>query len=103
MKIKTFSNFINEKINSFYTEDVPEENFVFKAETKGKKYCIEVFFDSKWGTYDYWEYKNGKNMGGGSGYRERDIVKRITQIMKDSKEIDGIKYIPSINKLNVKV
>lgn len=77
---------------------------MFKADTKGGKYSIEVREGSNvHGTYyDIYEFTNGKSRGMGVQTNKELLMHKIIDTIIGSKKIDGINYIVSFDNINVK-
>lgn len=77
---------------------------VFKADTKGGKWTIEVRETTgSYGTgYDILEYKNGSLRGMGSHNNKELLMHKIIDSIIGSKKIDGINYIISVDNIGVK-
>lgn len=77
---------------------------VFKADTKGGKYSIEVRQDSNiHGVYySVNDYTNGSLRGVGTQSNKELLMHKLIDTILGSKGIDGINYIISVDELGVK-
>ena len=72
---------------------------VFKADTRGGKYSLEV--REKNGGYTIYDYKSGGMSGMGGNYSELVVRDRIINTILDSKKIDSINYIIEVDEIGV--
>jgi hypothetical protein len=96
--MKSFLQFINEN-------NIDSENGVlmFRAETKGGKYSIEVYKNKNTHGeyYDTKEYTNGRTTGSGSRDTLEGVKYWLANTIWGSKTIDGIKYIISLDDIKI--
>ena len=96
--MKTFSQFINENNN-----DSENGILMFRAATKGGKYAMEVYKNkNQHGEYyDVKDITNGRLTGMASRNTLEDVRFYLANSIWDSKAIDGINYIISLDDIGI--
>lgn len=86
-----------------HSEDKDGE-LIFKADTKGGKYSIEVRESNEANgvSYSTYEYTGGSLRGMGGNNNREILIHRLLDTIIGSKKIDSINYIISVDKLGVK-
>jgi hypothetical protein len=75
-------------------------NVVFRAQTRGGKFSIEVTDDGD-GTFSMTSYTGGRSSGRAVGHNEAQMTKRVKDELANAKQFDGILYKVTQDNLGV--